>query len=45
MSARALLLPGVSQFLASIAVITSDSQKSRELFIDALGLPLGGESG
>jgi catechol 2,3-dioxygenase-like lactoylglutathione lyase family enzyme len=28
------------QFIASIAVITSDPEKSRELFIDALGLPL-----
>jgi catechol 2,3-dioxygenase-like lactoylglutathione lyase family enzyme len=28
------------QFIASIAVIASDPEKSRELFIDALGLPL-----
>ena len=28
------------QFIASIAVITSDPKKSRELFKDALGLPL-----
>ena len=28
------------QFIAGIAVITPDPQKSRELFIDALGLPL-----
>jgi len=28
------------QFIASIAVITPDPQQSRELFIDALGLPL-----
>jgi catechol 2,3-dioxygenase-like lactoylglutathione lyase family enzyme len=28
------------QFITSIAVITPDPQKSRELFIDALGLPL-----
>jgi catechol 2,3-dioxygenase-like lactoylglutathione lyase family enzyme len=28
------------QFIASIAVITSDPAKSRELFMDALGLPL-----
>jgi catechol 2,3-dioxygenase-like lactoylglutathione lyase family enzyme len=28
------------QFIASIAVITPDPPKSRELFIDALGLPL-----
>lgn len=27
-------------FVASIAVITSDPEKSRELFVDALGLPL-----
>jgi len=28
------------EFIASVAVITPDAQKSRELFIDALGLPL-----
>jgi catechol 2,3-dioxygenase-like lactoylglutathione lyase family enzyme len=28
------------EFLATVAVITPDPQKSRELFIDALGLPL-----
>jgi catechol 2,3-dioxygenase-like lactoylglutathione lyase family enzyme len=28
------------QFIASIAVITSDVEKGRELFMDALGLPL-----
>jgi catechol 2,3-dioxygenase-like lactoylglutathione lyase family enzyme len=28
------------EFVASIAVITSDPEKSRELFVDALGLPL-----
>jgi catechol 2,3-dioxygenase-like lactoylglutathione lyase family enzyme len=28
------------QFIASIAVITPDPEQSRELFIDALGLPL-----
>jgi catechol 2,3-dioxygenase-like lactoylglutathione lyase family enzyme len=28
------------QFIATIAVITPDPKKSRELFIDALGLPL-----
>ena len=28
------------QFITSIAVITSDPKKSRELFMDALGLPL-----
>jgi catechol 2,3-dioxygenase-like lactoylglutathione lyase family enzyme len=27
-------------FIASVAVITSDPKKSRELFVDALGLPL-----
>jgi catechol 2,3-dioxygenase-like lactoylglutathione lyase family enzyme len=27
-------------FIASIAVITSDPEKSRKLFVDALGLPL-----
>jgi catechol 2,3-dioxygenase-like lactoylglutathione lyase family enzyme len=33
------------QFIASIAVITPDPQKSRELFIDALGLPLEASAG
>ena len=33
------------QFIASTAVITSDPQKSRELFIDALGLPLEASPG
>ena len=33
------------QFIASIAVITSDPEKSRELFIDALGLPLEARPG
>jgi catechol 2,3-dioxygenase-like lactoylglutathione lyase family enzyme len=33
------------QFIASIAVITPDPQKSRELFIDALGLPLEASPG
>ena len=28
------------QFIATVAVIAPDPQKSRELFIDALGLPL-----
>src|SRR5438105_13162384 len=28
------------QFVASIAVITPDPQKRRELYLDALGLPL-----
>ena len=30
-------------FIASMAVVTADSAQSRELFIDALGLPLEGE--
>ena len=33
------------QFIASIAVITPDPQQSRELFIDALGLPLEASPG
>jgi catechol 2,3-dioxygenase-like lactoylglutathione lyase family enzyme len=33
------------QFIASIAVITPDPQKCRELFIDALGLPLEASPG
>jgi catechol 2,3-dioxygenase-like lactoylglutathione lyase family enzyme len=33
------------QFVASIAVITPNPQKSRELFIDALGLPLEASPG
>ena len=33
------------QFIASIAVITPDPLKSRELFIDALGLPLEASPG
>jgi catechol 2,3-dioxygenase-like lactoylglutathione lyase family enzyme len=33
------------QFIASIAVITPAPQKSRELFIDALGLPLEASPG
>jgi catechol 2,3-dioxygenase-like lactoylglutathione lyase family enzyme len=33
------------QFIATLAVITPDAQKSRELFIDALGLPLEASSG
>jgi catechol 2,3-dioxygenase-like lactoylglutathione lyase family enzyme len=32
-------------FIASIAVITSDPEKSRELFVDALGLPLAAGPG
>jgi catechol 2,3-dioxygenase-like lactoylglutathione lyase family enzyme len=33
------------QFITSIAVIARDPQKSRELFIDALGLPLEASPG
>jgi catechol 2,3-dioxygenase-like lactoylglutathione lyase family enzyme len=33
------------QFIASLAVITPDLQTSRELFIDALGLPLEASPG
>jgi catechol 2,3-dioxygenase-like lactoylglutathione lyase family enzyme len=33
------------QFIASIAVIAPDPQKSRELFVDALGLPLEASPG
>jgi catechol 2,3-dioxygenase-like lactoylglutathione lyase family enzyme len=33
------------QFIATLAVITPDLQKSRELFIDALGLPLEASPG
>ena len=33
------------QFIASVAVITPDPQRSRELFIDALGLPLQASPG
>jgi catechol 2,3-dioxygenase-like lactoylglutathione lyase family enzyme len=33
------------QFITSIAVIARDPQKSRELFIDALGLPLQASPG
>jgi hypothetical protein len=33
------------EFIASIAVLTADPQKSRELFIDALGLPLQASPG
>ena len=33
------------QFIASVAVITPDPQKSRELFVDALGLPLRASPG
>jgi catechol 2,3-dioxygenase-like lactoylglutathione lyase family enzyme len=33
------------EFIASIAVIAPDPQKSRELFVDALGLPLEASPG
>jgi catechol 2,3-dioxygenase-like lactoylglutathione lyase family enzyme len=33
------------QFIATLAVITPDLQKSRDLFIDALGLPLEASPG
>jgi catechol 2,3-dioxygenase-like lactoylglutathione lyase family enzyme len=33
------------QFIASVAVITSDPERSRELFVDALGLPLEASPG
>jgi catechol 2,3-dioxygenase-like lactoylglutathione lyase family enzyme len=33
------------EFVATIAVITPDPQKSRELFVDALGLPLEASPG
>ena len=33
------------QFITSIAVITPDPEKSRELFVDALGLPLEASPG
>jgi hypothetical protein len=33
------------QFIASIAVVTPDPQSSRELLIDALGLPLHASPG
>lgn len=33
------------QFIASIGVITPEPQKSRELFVDALGLPLEASPG
>ena len=32
-------------FIASVAVVTPDPPKSRELFVDALGLPLEGSDG
>lgn len=32
-------------FIASVAVITPDPERSRELYADALGLPLEGEPG
>ena len=31
------------QFITSVAVVAADPPQSRELFIDALGLPLEGE--
>jgi catechol 2,3-dioxygenase-like lactoylglutathione lyase family enzyme len=33
------------QFISSFAVITPDPDESRKLYIDALGLPLGGDGG
>jgi len=33
------------KFIASVAVITPDPRKSRELFVDALGLPLEAAEG
>jgi len=33
------------QFIASFAVITADPDSSRRLYVDALGLPLGGDGG
>jgi len=33
------------QFIASVAVIASEPAKSRELFVDALGLPLEASAG
>jgi len=32
-------------FIASFAVITPDTERSRELYVGALGLPLEGEPG
>lgn len=32
-------------FITGVAVITPDSERSRELYVDALGLPLEGEPG
>ena len=32
-------------FIAGVAVITPDPKRSRELYVDTLGLPLGGEPG
>jgi len=32
-------------FIASVAVITADPERSRDLYVDALGLPLEGEPG
>jgi catechol 2,3-dioxygenase-like lactoylglutathione lyase family enzyme len=33
------------EFLASVAVITPDPPASRKLYVDAIGLPLGSQSG
>jgi catechol 2,3-dioxygenase-like lactoylglutathione lyase family enzyme len=33
------------EFIATIAVIAADPAESRRLYVDALGLPLGSESG
>ena len=33
------------QFIASIAVVTPDPQRSRELYVEALGLPLTADAG
>jgi catechol 2,3-dioxygenase-like lactoylglutathione lyase family enzyme len=33
------------QFISSFAVITPDPDESRKLYVDALGLPLGGDGG
>jgi catechol 2,3-dioxygenase-like lactoylglutathione lyase family enzyme len=33
------------EFVASVAVITRDPERSRRLYVDTLGLPLAGETG
>jgi catechol 2,3-dioxygenase-like lactoylglutathione lyase family enzyme len=33
------------EFIASVAVVTPDAPKSRELYVDALGLPLEADQG